>query len=238
MRPASTQALTFRYVVVLLLIALLSLIGYLTLSHVISRGRQLMRFVRISDEQQMCAQRVAYFSLRLSQAGSPSEHDVCRTRLKEETGRLLEDEDAQVRKGGPLDQAAPIAPELLPLYFGEPSHLDKEVRDYVALARKVAAVPDGELVFDDPDVATIQEKNYNELLEGFNKGVRMLRTNWENERHLVVFAQLAIFLLTLATLVVAGFFVFRPMVKLIVAKNRQMMAFKRRRHPRGPSALL
>ena len=219
MRPASTQALTFRYVLVLLLIALLSLIGCLTLSHVISRGRQLMRFVRISDEQQMCAQRMAYFSLRLSQPGSPSEHEVCRTRLKEETGQLLEDEDAQVRKGGPLDQVAPIAPELVPLYFGEPSHLDKEVRDYAALARKVAAVPDGELVFDDPDVATIQEKNYNELLEGLHKGVEMLRTNWENERHLVVYAQLTIFLLTLATLLAAGLFVFRPMVSRLIEGN-------------------
>jgi len=43
-----------------------------------------MLFIRISDEQQMCAQRIAYFSLRLSQSGSASEHDVCRTRLKEE----------------------------------------------------------------------------------------------------------------------------------------------------------
>jgi len=228
MRPASTQALTIRYVLVLLLIALLSLIGFLTLSHLVSRGRQLLRFVRISGEQQMCAQRMAYFSLRLSQPGSPSEHEVCRTRLKEETGQLLEDEDARVRKGGPLDQIAPFAPELVPLYLGEPSHLDKEVRDYAALARKIAAVPDGELVFDDPDVAAIQEKNYNELLEGLNKVVETLRTDWENERHLAVCAQLIVFLLTLATLLVAVFFVFRPMVKLIVAENQQLMASERR----------
>jgi len=64
-------------------------------------------------------------------------------------------------KDGPLDQIAPFAPEVRPFYFGEPWHLDKEVRDYAALARKVAAVPEGELIFDDPNVATIQEKNYN-----------------------------------------------------------------------------
>jgi len=228
MPPASTQALTFRYVLVLLLIALLALVAYLTLDEVISKGLQLMHFVRIIDEQQMCSQRMAYFSSRLSQPGSPSEHDVCRTRLKEETGQLLEDEDVLVQKGGPMDQAASVAPDLVPLYLSEPSHLDKEVRDYVALAGKVAAVPDGDLSFDDPDVATIQEKNYNELLEGLNKGIEMLRTNWENERQIAVSVQLGIFLSTLVILLVAGLFVFRPMVKLIVEENQQLIAADRR----------
>jgi len=228
MRPASTQALTTRYVFVLLLIALLSLSGYLMLNQVISKGRQLARFIRISDEQQMCAQRVAYFSLRLSQSGSSSEHDVCRTRLKEETDQLEKDEDALLEKDGPLDQITDFAPELVPLYFGEPSHLDKEVRNYGVLAREVAAVPDGDLTFDDPNVATIQEKNYNELLEGLNKGVLMLRTDWENERHVATGVELFVLFLTLGTLVVAGIFVFRPMVKLIVAENQQLLASERR----------
>jgi PAS domain S-box-containing protein len=228
MQPASTQALTFRYVLVLLLIALLALVAYLTLDHVILRGRQLMHFVRISDEEQACAQRIAYFSLRLSQPGSPSEHDVWRTRLQEETGQLLEDEDALVAKGGPLDQVVSVAPDLQALYFGDSSHLDKEIRDYVTHAGKIAEVPDGELAFDDPSVAAIQEKNYNELLEGLGKGVEMLRTNWENERHLAVVLELTIFLFTLATLAGAGFFIFRPMVNLIVAENHQLVASERR----------
>src|SRR6202167_3431413 len=129
MRPASTQALTTRYVLVLVLIALLALLGYLPLNNIILIARELMHFVRICGEQQMCAQRIAYFSQRLTQPGSPSDHDICRTRLKEETGQLLEDEDAEVQKGGPLDQVASIAPDLPPLYFKHATHLDKVVRD-------------------------------------------------------------------------------------------------------------
>jgi len=227
MQPTPTQALTSRYVFVLLLIALLSLIGFLTLNHVISRGRQIMRFVRLSDGEQICAQRIAYFSMRLSQPGSRSEHDVCRTRLKEETNQLAKDEDVLMEKDGPLDIVAQFAPELIPFYKGEPVHLDREMRDYLTRARKVAAVPEGDLVFDDPDVATIQEKNYNELLEGTDKAVKLLRDDWENERHLVAYAELMLFLLTLVTLVLAGIFVFRPMVKLIIAENQQLMASER-----------
>jgi PAS domain S-box-containing protein len=228
MQAASTQALTVRYVFVLVLIAILSLIGYLTLNHLVSRGRQLSHFIRISDEQQMCAQRMAYFSSRLSQPGSASEHDIYRTRLQQETDRLSKDEDALLEKEGPFDNVARFAPELIPLYFSDPTHLDKEVHDYVALARKVAAVPEGQLAFDDPDVATIQEQNYNEMLEGLNRGVQLLRSDWENERQIVIYAQMAVVSFTLVTLMVAGFLVFRPMVKLIITENQQLLASERR----------
>jgi len=228
MRPVSTQALTSRYVFILLLIALLSLFAYLTLHYIISRGSQLSRFVRLSDEQQNCAQRIAYFAARLSQSGSASDHDVWRTRLKEETDQLAADEDEVVAKGGPLDLVAKFAPDVPPLYLGEPWHLDKEVRDYVALSRKIAAVPEGQLIFDDPDVATIQEKNYNELLDGFDKTVVALRNDWENQRHLAIYAQLAVLFLTLLTLVGAGIFVFRPMVKMIVSENQRLEGSERR----------
>jgi PAS domain S-box-containing protein len=228
MRPASTHALTTRYVVVLLLIALLSLIAYLTLNFVIFRGRELASFIRVSDEQQMCAQRVAYFAMRLSQPGSPSEHDVCRKRLVEEADQMAKDEQMLFEKDGPFDRIRDYSTGVAEIYFSEPTHLDKEVSDYVALARKVAAVPEGNLVFDDPDVATIQEKNYNELLDGLNKAVASLRTGWDGQRHLAIVAQLIVLFLTLGTLVLAGLFVFRPMVKLIIAENQQLQASERR----------
>ena len=213
---------------VLLLIAFLSLVGYLTLNHVIAKGRQLAQFVRIIDEQRVCAERVAYFSSRLSQQGTAAEHDICRTRLKEEADQLLADEDLSVGNGGPLDQVSDIAADVIPIYKGEPTHLDKEVRDYVALARKVIAVPDGDLAVDDPDVASIQEKNYNELLEAFNKSMQTLRDDWENQRHLATTMELLVLVLTVGTLVVAGLFVFRPMVNLIIKENQQLMASERR----------
>src|ERR1700761_4153014 len=103
MQPASTRALTVRYVFVLLLIAFLSMLACLTVGYIVYMGSQLGAFVATSDRQQMCAQRIAYFSQRLSQPGSAAEHDVCRTRLKEETDQLASDEDALVAKGGPIE---------------------------------------------------------------------------------------------------------------------------------------
>jgi len=215
-------------VVVLLLIAVLFLLGFLTLNYIISRGRQLAQFIQLSDEEQMCAQRIAYFSQRLSQMSSEEEHETCRTRLKQEAQQMLEDEDRETAPGGPMDQIKDFAPELITLYQGQPVHLDQEVRDYVKLARKIAAVPEGGLAFDDPDVAAVQEKNYNELLVGLNKAVFLLRDDWEKQRQIAIVIEVLVLVLTLMTLVLAGLFVFRPMVKLIVEENQQLQASERR----------
>jgi PAS domain S-box-containing protein len=228
MLPASSSALTVRYVLALLVVAALSLAAYLVLNQLIFSGRQLSGFISICDRQQMSAQRMAYFSQRLSQGGSESEHDICRTRLKEETAQMLEDEETLMTKGGPFDQVKSFAPGLNPLYFGEPAHLDKEVRDYVLLAYKVADVPEGDLTFDDSNVAILQEKNYNELLEGLNKGVTMLRQGWQKDRENLFWAAIAVFVLTLVTLVLLGLFIFRPMVKMIVDENQQLTSSERR----------
>src|ERR1700743_3507075 len=110
MLPASTRALTVRYVLALLIVGVLSLLAFLALNHLIARGQQLSTFIRLCDSQQMCCQRIAYFAMRLSQAGSASEHDIWRTRLNEETGQLLEDEESLMTKGGPFDQVGMFAP--------------------------------------------------------------------------------------------------------------------------------
>src|SRR5260221_11889731 len=106
----------------------------------------------------MCEQRIAYFSLKLARPGTPAELAVDRMRLKEEDDRLEADENTLVQGGGVLDRAATYSPELRSLYFDAPSHLDKEVRDYVAVARKLAAGPAGSLLFNDPGGGGLQEK--------------------------------------------------------------------------------
>lgn len=224
----TTKALTGRYVLALLLVAILSLVAYFILSQLISRGREVGAFNKILDRQEMSAQRLAYFSLRLSQPGSISEHGVLRTRLTEEADKLFADEDALVASSGPLDKMLGLVPKLKAHYFGEPVHLDKEIRDYVALNRIVADVPEGNLVFDDPYVTTIQEKNYNELLEGMNNGVWMVRAAWEGERQELYWAEFFVLLAILSVLAIAGFFIFRPMVKMIIAENQQLLTSERR----------
>jgi PAS domain S-box-containing protein len=228
MLPASTRGLTLRYVVVLLMVAALSAVALLALDLLSLEGVRLSSFIKKCDRQEACAQRMAYFALRLSQPGTPSEHEVDRTRLNEETGELLEDEEALMLKDGPLDQVAIFSPNVRQIYYGSVTHLDKEVRDYVLLARKIASAPEGNLSFDDPDVAQLEEANVNELLDGMDRVILLLRETWENLRTDLLWGELAVFVVTLLTLSAAGVWVFRPMVKLIIAENHELQASERR----------
>ena len=114
------------------------------------------------------------------------------------------------------------------LYFGDPAHLDKTLRDYAALGKQIADVPEGDLVFDDPKITQVEQISNNELLEGLNKGINGLRDSWEEQRHLAIVAQAGVFLATLVILGLMGLFVFRPMVRLIITENQQLTASERR----------
>ncbi len=141
MRSASTRALTIQYTVVLLLIALLfSLrVSIAALSH---RARD--RAGRVRPRQRPPAdERAAHrlFCQRLSLTAPPEEHDLYRKRLLQEADIVDNDEKIIFAKGGAYDKVVRFAPELQGIYFGEPTHLDRQLREYVLLARKVAAVP-------------------------------------------------------------------------------------------------
>ena len=228
MRFASTRALTIRYMLTLFLIAVIFLLPTLTLYYLVHRGHELSGFIRVSDHQQMSVQRVAYFSQRLSYTASSQEHEIYRKRLLEEADIIDKDEKTLFEKGGSYDRVSAYSPEIQGIYFGEPMHLDRELREYVILARKVATVPEGNLTFDDLDVATLQEESYNELLDGLNKAVQNLRDDWESVRHWVIYVQLGAPIAALIALVAAGLFVFRPMVQMVFAENKQFVQSERR----------
>ena len=155
MRPASTRALTFRYVLVLFCIALLSLFAFLTLYYFVDRGRAAAGFVRFSDD---AADERRSASPTSASASASRRRRASTTSTASGSSRrptaAREGRRHRWRQAVRYDQVVGVAPDAEgSLLRRARSHLDKEVRDYVALARKVAAVPEGNLTFDDPDVA-------------------------------------------------------------------------------------
>jgi len=121
MRLDLPHALTLRYLVVLLVLAVLSLMAFLALSYVIFSGGQLSDFIRITDEEQLSSQQIAYFSLRLAQEKSPVERANWRSQLEAGIRTLGEQEDSLVTT---LHMVTRTSPELGKIYFegGHPMH--------------------------------------------------------------------------------------------------------------------
>jgi PAS domain S-box-containing protein len=227
MRLDSSHALTVRYVFALSLLGLLSILSYWALDSVIYSGRQLSGFIKISDEQQLSSQLIAYYSLALAEARSPEERAVFRDKLEKEIDKLSQQEDRLVSSANGLDDAVQVSPELKALYFDEPWHLEKDMRDYIEVARRTASDPDGTLAPTDPDEEYLQDKSSTAILEGLNRGIVLARDDEERKWQLLDHAQLGTLFAKLLILLAAGLFVFRPMVRLVVRETRRLTASER-----------
>jgi PAS domain S-box-containing protein len=212
----------------MLAVAALSSLAFLAMYYISSRGERLAAFVHTCDEQRACSVHIAYFAMRLSQPAQASEHDIDRQRLSQETTQLLSDEKMLMAPGGPLDQVADIAPDVKFLYTGSVTNLDKVINDYAGLARIIEAVPEGSLPVDDDDLAQLQDVNAHQMLDGFDTAVNTLREAWQRQRMLLLSAELGIFIATILALIAAGLFVFRPMIRLILNENHELVAAERR----------
>src|SRR5690348_291026 len=96
MRLDSPRALTLRYLLVLLFIALLSLAAYLTLIYGLVTGRSHAAFINLSAAQGTHAQRIAFFSSMMVTASSPEERTECRRQLKVGIDEMARNEEALI----------------------------------------------------------------------------------------------------------------------------------------------
>jgi PAS domain S-box-containing protein len=226
MRLDTSRALTLRYLLALLLIAVLSIIGYLTLHYVISSGRENAGFINISGRQRMYSQRIAFLSSMSVMAPQPGERMEYREELNVAIREMADAEEALIHGDARLLLPAQLPPTLDALYFGEPLHVDNQVRTFLDVARRVAAAPDGSLSLDNPDLRYIQN-NAAALLHGLDAIVRQAEIDREVERQQLLWCEWLDLTLTLLLLVLTIFLIFRPMVRMIVRENLQLGASER-----------
>ncbi|HEX4139537.1 MAG TPA: response regulator [Candidatus Methylacidiphilales bacterium] len=220
----------------MLIVAALSVLAFLALYFTTSRGERLLSFVRLCDDERTHAVQISYFATRLSQPGSAAEHDLDRQRLDQETTELVKEEKSLVVPGGPLDQVSAVQPDVKYLFVGgqvrlqngPPTNLDKVINDYADLARIIAAVPEGDLSIDDQDIARLQEESVHDVVDGLNLAVGELRDAWQPQRMVILFTEIGIFSATLLALIFTGLFVFRPMIRMIMAENVELVTAERR----------
>ncbi len=224
MRLDIPRALTFRYILALVLVALLSLGAYLTLHFGVISGRENAQFISISEAQQVHSQRIAFFGSMIGNAQSVAERESYRTQLRVSIDEIAKDEEALTHGDATLGLPPNLSSGLQALYFGEPWHVDSQVQAYLGAARKVAAASQETLNASDPNLRYIQEKAQHEMLDGLNQIVLQAQNDREGKRHMYLLTQLIIFTLIILTLLTEIILIFRPMVNLIVRETRQLTA--------------
>jgi len=213
--------LTFRYILALGLLSILSLGSYFILKENIKDQKNSAAIVNISGRQRMLSQRIALFSLRLINAGDSLEKEACAGELREAIS-LMEDSHNSLIKGDVEMNSSRISARMKEIYFLPPFELDKKTRRYLEEAKALILSLDGAMTVDNPRLRYILEASRLELLRALDEAVRQYQV--ESEKRIVSFEALQFLVLGISLLVIiaSGLFIFRPMAGRIAEETLKL----------------
>lgn len=214
---------SFRYVLVLSILAALALVSYFILEENIRANKGSAAIINVSGRQRMLSQRIAFFSLEFVRAKNSHKRQECAKGLKEAIVLMGKSHNALLH--GEIN--VPFVKKLIPsttraLYLSMPLTLDSQVRRYLNEARKLLNAAEYNLTLDNPHLAYILEAARGELLASLDMVVRLYQAESEKRIIWVELLELLILAITLFTLLATGLFIFRPMARRIVQESKEL----------------
>ncbi|MFM2341686.1 MAG: hypothetical protein RLZZ592_1339 [Pseudomonadota bacterium] len=208
-----TSGVWRRSILGLLLIAALATATFLILHDVLSINRSAGTIINISGRQRMLSQRAALFATRLLASRDEAERRTLRTELDRVTELMLTSHEGLTRGSTTLGLPAEMSAEVKALYFDEPFHLDRQVRQYIAqlrdLSQRAGAAQAGSL---STELATLTAAASGPLLQGLNRAVQQYEAESEAKVARAIRYEQTVYGVTLLALLMEALFIYRPLV--------------------------
>ncbi|AOO64155.1 PAS domain S-box protein [Sulfurospirillum halorespirans] len=192
-----TISFTKRYITALSIIALLSILAYYNLNHLISSQSNDGKIINISSKQGMLSQQIALYAIYYK-----TENLRTNIILMEESHNLL--------------ISFPMSKELKKIYFEEPFFLDKNVRTYLYHAKRFEENRDGRSL-------TYILQNSQKLLDNLDLATSIYVATTESNTIKLKNVEFFIFIFTLVTLFFEAIFIFKPATKRITEVTKELI---------------
>ena len=213
--------MTWRYMLGLLVVALLTSTSFLFIDSIMKLQEGNLNVVNVSGRQRMLSQRIALYSIWLTEAGSESGRQEMRENLRSAI-RLMEQSHEGLVKGNETMNLPGIRSRAVEaIYYKEPHALDQKVKIYLRHAKALLAVPSSELTFDNAHLQAIQKIAPRYLLGSLNAVVEQYEKDAKQNIRDVQQRQYYTFLVTLGVIIVLILFVFAPMVRRVAQYYRE-----------------
>ena len=232
-----TRHITIRYVTALMIIAVLATSSFVMVRLLIHEQHDSATYVDVSGKQRMLSQRIALFALQLSHTERKTEDDrQIRMHLTEAIDLMESDhnrlvyglghDEGEHRRG---EHEIVYVPSSLPdniraHYFEDPSNLNHQVQGYLHHAKEI--LESDRVLYDNPDLQYLQKESSGHLLEFLNGAVNLFEDNHIGAVKRLSMIETTIFLITLIVLVAEAFFIFRPAVRHIQVKVKELKRAK------------
>lgn len=197
LRVIKTINFTKRYIIALSIIALLSILAYYNLNHLISSQSNDGKIINISSKQGMLSQQIALYAIYYK-----TENLRTNIVLMEEAHNLL--------------ISFPMSDELKKIYFEEPFFLDKNVRTYLFHAKRFEENRDGRSL-------TYILQNSQKLLDNLDHATSIYVATTESNTIKLKNVEFFIFIFTLVTLFFEAIFIFRPATRKITEITKELI---------------
>ena len=180
---------TKKYILALTIIALLSVLAYFNLNHLINKQSNDGEIINTSGKQRMLSQQIALYAIYF------------KTKKLNRNVKMMEDAHKFLT-------SLPMSNELKKIYFEKPVELDLQVKEYIKHSKKFYENRNGKSL-------TYILKNSQPLLISLDHAVDLYQLESESKVIELKDIELYLMLLTLFILCLEAFFIFRPANKRI-----------------------
>nr|WP_294839212.1 diguanylate cyclase [uncultured Methylotenera sp.] len=208
------QALTWRYVLALSLVATLTTAAWYSLELVISEQNSTAAVVNVSGRQRMLSQRTALFANLLVTAPK-SERAAIRDKLNQSV-RLMATSHHGLLHGNPeMGLPGTMSPAIRAMYYDGEQSLNQQVRTYINTVRALIATDDDKLAIDNPALRYITLTAPGTLVTSLDKAVHQYQLEGEAAIRRLEQAETCLWILTLLLLGLEAMLIFNPFIKHI-----------------------
>ncbi len=213
------KQLTFKYILAVSIIFILSLSTLLTLQYVVGHQDNYATVINISGRQRMLSQRTIMLLFHLYDIPKVKTEHVQETRNKLLSSIQLMEESHKILSTGEMENGSPFAlsPTISKMYFDAPMHLDALVTGYIKTINELLQQEANHIKAR--EVLHIAEGT---LLSSLNAVVQQYEKESNAYMSLLKRTQLLVFLVTCLALLCIIVFIFRPMVHSVV-ENEKML---------------
>ncbi|WP_036302270.1 diguanylate cyclase domain-containing protein [Methylotenera sp. L2L1] len=208
------QALTWRYVLALSLVAALSTAAWYSLKLVISKQESTAAVVNISGRQRMLSQRTALFANLLVTAHA-NERASIRKKLEESIELMAISHHGLLYGNKEMGLPSTMSQAVRAMYFEGDSSLNKQVRTYINTVRALLATDSNKLSPDNAALRYITNTAPTTLVSSLDQAVHQYQLEGEASIKQLEKAETALWILTLLLLSLEAMLIFNPFIKHI-----------------------